>query len=90
MLRITENTVCSKPIKINGIEALCTFLKCFTYPCRYLEMVSRFAGPIPQIYMTTNNIMNANFYFKKSWLAPQQLSIYANVIHAKGAALKNC
>ena len=66
------------------------FLKCFTYPCTYLEMVSRFARPISQICMAKNNIMNANIDFKQPWLATQQLSIYANVIHTKGAPLKNC
>ena len=57
VLRVPESIVCNNRVKIDGTEALCMFLKRFAYPCRYLDMVPRFARPIPQICMTTNNIM---------------------------------
>ena len=49
VLRISEEIVCYSSVKIDGIEALCMFLKRFSYPCWYSDMIPRFARPVAQI-----------------------------------------
>ena len=97
-LRIPDELICYNRIKVAGIEALCMFLKRFSYPCRYSDMVPRFARPVPQICIITNTIM-AHIYgtfkhllqdFNQAWLSPQQLRIFSDKIHDKGGPLQNC
>ena len=38
---------CYNVLKVDQIECTCIFLKRFVYPCRYLNMVPRFARPVP-------------------------------------------
>ena len=97
VLKIPEEIVCHNRVKIDGIEALYMFLKRFSYPRRYSEMIPRFARPVPQICMSTNLIMshifgNFEYLFKdfnQAWLAPAQLSIFSHAITNKGAQLLN-
>ena len=82
VLRIPDQLYCYNRVKVNGIEALCMFLKRFCYPCRYSDMIPRFARPVPQICMVTNIIMSYiydNFLhllsdFNQQWLSPASLS----------------
>lgn len=98
VLRIPAFISCYNRGKISGIDAFCMFLKRFSYPCRYSDMVPRFARPVPQICMATNKIMEHiydNFshllkQFNQPWLSRQELSVFAAAIHAKGAPLENC
>lgn len=40
---------CYNGLKVDSIEGMCISLKRFAYPCCYLDMVSRFARPVPQL-----------------------------------------
>ena len=79
-------------------EQLVTELKRFSYPCRYSDMIHRFARPVPEISMITNTVMDHIFLSHghriSQWnfdiLSPPMLQEYADVIHAKGAPLNNC
>ena len=82
----------------DGIETLCIYLKRFAYPCRYADMLPRFARPVPQLCMISNEIMNSIYEtqhhhlrsFDQPWLSPENLQNYTDVIHARGAPLSNC
>ena len=43
VLLIPEEIVCYNGLLCSSTEALCILLKRFAYPCRYLDMVPRFA-----------------------------------------------
>ena len=74
------------------------FLKWFSYPCRYADMVPLFLRPIPQICMITNNVMNFIYDrwhyllldLNQPWFSCANLERFAAPIHDKGAALENC
>ena len=63
--------------------------------CRYADMLPRFARPVPQFCMISNEIMNFIYEtqhhrlrsFDQLWLSPENLQNYADVIHAKGTPL---
>ena len=42
-------------------EQLVTELKRFSYPCRYSDMIHRFARPVPEVSMITNTVMDHIF-----------------------------
>ena len=46
-LNIPEEILCYNNAPVDGVEALCTFLKRFSCTCRYVDMVPIFARPIP-------------------------------------------
>ena len=64
----------------------------------HADMLPRFARPVPQLCMISNEIMNFIYEtqhyclrsFDQLWLSPENLQNYADVIHAKGAPLSNC
>ena len=95
ILQIPNQVRCYKRIVADGIEALCIFLKRFAYPCRYADMLPRFAIPVQQLCMILNEIMNFIHEtqhhrlrsFDQPWLSPENLQNYADV---KGASLNTC
>lgn len=95
---IPENVVCYNRSKIPKLEAFCIFLKRFAYPCRYGDMMQRFARSVPELSMVSNNILNlihTNFRekiesFDQPWLSPVKLQEYAEAIHDQGAPLDCC
>ena len=97
-LNIPEVLTCYNGSKVGGIEGLCIFLKRFCYPCRYSDMIPRFARPVPQLCMVSNTVMNfihENFHhlletFNQPWLSQIELVNLAGAIHARGAPLQNC
>ena len=58
VLRVPKYITCPNGIKVTGIEALCVCLKRFAYPCRYSDLIPRFARDIPQICLISNAMMN--------------------------------
>ena len=80
------------------IECQCMFLKRLTYPCRYIDMVSRFAKSVPEICMFTNKLQDYVYDTHKDriimWnhaiLSPHLLQDYPSAVHRKGGALDNC
>lgn len=81
-------------------EALkhCTLLKRFAYPFRYLDMIPRFARPVPQLSMITNHMINLiynNWYHLLSdiyqpWLSSVNLQNFTEAIRQPSAPLDIC
>ena len=98
VLQVPDQVRCYNRVVADGIEALCIFLKRFAYPCRYSDLLPRFARPIPQLCMISNQIMDFIYRtqghrfrnFNQPFLSQANLQNYAGVIHAKGAPLQNC
>ena len=73
-------------------------LKQLAYPCRYFDLISTFARPIPEICMITNTVLDwmyDNHGFRlTSWNQPflsrVSLEQYSQAIARKGAPLRNC
>ena len=58
VINLPEQIKCSNGFKVDGLFALCVLLKRFAYPCRYLDMVSRFPVSFPQLSMISNTVMS--------------------------------
>ena len=94
--RCKQGTVCDR-IEALQIEALCTTLRRFTYPCRYSDLVPIFGRSVPELSMITNTVVDYIYEMHertKTWnhqlLSPKNLQTYENAIHEKGPALDNC
>ena len=98
VLDIPEFIVCYNGTKVSAVEALCIFLKRFAYPCRYLDMISRFGRPVPELCIISNRVMNFIHErwghllntMNQAWLSPNNLQLFADKIHDAGAPLENC
>lgn len=98
MFGIPEEITTYNRLKVDGVEALCIFLDRFAYPCRYSDMIPKYARPVPQFSIISNQILNilyGNFHhllenLNQPWLSPQCLEEFCEVIHRKGAALDHC
>ena len=85
-------------LKIDATEPICMLLKRFAYPCRYLDMIPRFARPTPEICVGCNTVMHMLHQqwgfllnsFNRVTLSPINLQSYANAVHKRGAPLRNC
>ena len=98
VLQIPDEITCYQRSVCLGLEALCVVLKRLAYPCRYVDMIGRFAKPVPVLCMI-NNYMIDFIYQSHShrlleWnnqiLNPAALETYAAAITAKGSPLNNC
>ena len=97
-LDIPGRFVCWQGTVCNGLEGLCLLLKQLAYPCRYFDLISTFARPIPEICMITNTVLDwmyDNHGFRlTSWNQPflsrVSLEQYSQAIARKGAPLRNC
>ena len=73
-------------------------LRRMSYPCRYGDMIPRFAKPVPVLSLITNQMLdfiyNVHGHKVLNWnhdlLSPANLQIYVDTITAKGAPLDNC
>ena len=54
-LRIPDNFYCQQRSVSDGIEGLCMLLRRLSYPCRYGDMLPRFARPVSVLSMVTNS-----------------------------------
>ena len=43
-------------VPVECVETLCTFLKIFCYPCRYVDIIPIFARPIPQLSIICSHV----------------------------------
>ena len=59
VLDLPEVIECYNCLKVDHVEASGIFLKCFSYPCRYLDMIQRFNRPVPQLCMVSNAVMES-------------------------------
>lgn len=98
VLNLPERIVCYNGLNVDIVEGLCILLKRFAYPCRYVDMVPRFARPEPQLCMISNHVMNLLYDdwrhllsdLDQPWLSRAHLQEFADAVHNKGAALENC
>ena len=98
VLQIPNEVKCPQRTPCPGLEALCILLNRLAYPCRYFDMIQRFGRPVPELCMISNQIIDLIFDMHgqriMQWnplvLSPDNLQIYAEAIHEKGAPLENC
>ena len=73
-------------------------LRRLSYPCRYGDMIQRFARPVPVISMITNvliDYISENHgrritHWNREILDTDQLEMYAAAITSRGSPLYNC
>ena len=73
-------------------------LKRLSYPCRYGDMIHRFAKPVPVLSMVTNQMIDYVYNVQGdrvlNWnhevLSPVNLQTYVDAVTARGAPLPNC
>jgi len=98
ILNLPDRIVSYNGVNVDRTEVFCIFLKRFAYPCRYVDLVPRFARPEPQLCMISNAVMNSIY---TSWrhllldlnqplLCRPHLQTFTEAINVKGAALQNC
>ena len=61
VLQIPETITCSQCSVCDGLEGLCMLLKRLSYPCRYGDMIHRFAKPVPVLSMITSQMIDYVF-----------------------------
>ena len=47
VMNFPNTFTCCNGLKFDAVEGICIFLKRFAYPCRYLDMIPRFARAVP-------------------------------------------
>eukprot|EP00794_Sanderia_malayensis_P001370 gene1370-biopygen1120 len=95
---LPDRIKCYNGTVVNSVEALCICLKRFAYPCRYVDLIPRFARPVPHLCMVSNLVTDMIFdrfhnlltNLDQPWLSPANLQAFADAIRNKGAALENC
>ena len=97
-LDIPESIRCEQRSICGGIEGLFMLLRRLSYPCRYGDMIKRFAKPVPLFSMVTNILIDHrgaihgrrltqwNLYI----LSPDHLEMYTATIRSRGSPLENC
>ena len=98
ILQLPDVFKCNNGVVCDSIEAFCIFLKRFAYPCRYQDIMYRFARPVPQLCMISNLVLDFLFNnwghllrtFQQNWLSQQHLEHFANMVYDKGVPLDNC
>ena len=97
-LDLPDQITCYNGLVFDPTEALCIFLKRFSYPCRYSDLIPRFGRPAPSLSIISNHILNFIYRrwnnlltnFNQPWLNPASLQSFADAVHNRGAALNNC
>lgn len=98
VLNLPEEFTCYNGLTIDDIDGLCIFLKRFAYPCRYLDIIPRFARPVSRLCMTSSLVMDYLYThwnqiltsLNQPWLSPGNLENFANTTFQAGSALQNC
>ena len=93
-----EELRCYNGTVFDSVEALCVLLRRLAYPCRYGDLIPRFARPVPHLCMISNLVADEIYVrfghllrdLDQPWLSRPNLQIFANAVHEKGAALDNC
>ena len=57
VLNVPQTIRCDQDTTCDGIEVLCMLLRRMSFPCRYEDMIPRFAKPVPVISMITNTVL---------------------------------
>ena len=98
VLEIPESIRCEQRSFCGGIEGLCMLLRRLSYPCRYGDMIQRFAKPVPLFSMVTNILIDHIYAIHgrrlTEWnlyiLSPNHLEMYMATIRPRGSPLENC
>ena len=98
VLDIPESIRCKQRSICGGIEGLCMLLRRLSYPCRYGDMIQRFAKSVPLFSMSTNILIDhiCAFHGRRltQWnlyiLSPDHLEMYTATIRSRGSPLENC
>jgi len=98
MLQIPPNFICKQRCICDGVTGLCMLLRRLSYPCRYGDIIQRFARPVPVLSMITNDVLDYIYdlhghritRWNNTVMDPPQLQRYADAIVAKGSPLDNC
>ena len=64
ILQLPDIFMCSNGVVCDSVEAFSIFLKRFAYPCRYQDIMYRFARPVPQLCMISNAVLD---YLFNNW-----------------------
>jgi len=88
-MEIPEEFRCVNGFKVSGLTSFCILLKRFAYPCRYMDIMPRFAMSVPQLSIISNLSMNFVYdnwghllrTFDQEWLSPANLQGFANTVH---------
>ena len=83
VLQVPDEIRCYNRVVVDGIKALCIFLKRFARP---VPLCMIFNQMMDFIYQTNNHRLRS---FNQPWLSQASLQNYADVVHAKGAPLQN-
>ena len=89
VLRSPDKFVCSQRTVCSKLEGLCILLKRLAFPCRYIDMVSRFGRNPTELCLIFNTVLEFVYSWHhhrlESWnqpfLLPQVLECYAHIIH---------
>lgn len=98
VMNFPDTFKCYNGLTFDAVEGICIFLKRFAYPCRYLDLIPRFARPVPQLCLISNLVMDYVYThwnhllstFNQPWLSPDNLEIFSTAIFQKSGALPNC
>ena len=89
---------CYNGVVVDSVEATCICLRRLAYPCRYSDLIHRFARPVPQLSMISNLVIEEIYQryghllssMDQPWLSRENLAMFAHAVHRKGGALDNC
>ena len=97
-LQIPATFRCSQGTICPGEEGLCLLLRRPSYPCRYSNLIHRFARPVPKLCMIRNTVLGWMYNnhghrltsCNQPFLSSVNLERYARAITRKGSPLTNC
>ena len=80
------------------VVEFCILLRRLVYPCRYFDLVQRFARPVTELSLIANTILDWIYEFhgfrltswNQAFLAPPFFESYARAVERRGSPLKSC
>ena len=82
-MQIQASFKCSEGIVCSGLEELCFLLKQIPNPCRYFDLVSTFARPVPEVCMTATTVLDWIYYEHGFRLTPWNQGFFLPVLAFK-------
>ena len=61
ILRLTDVFTCNNGVVCDSVEAFRIFVKHFAYPCRYQDIIYKFARPVPSLCIALNAMLDWTF-----------------------------
>ena len=97
-LQIPVEITCYNGSVFSGLEAFCVLFKCFSYPCRYADVIPLFGRSVPELSFISNHMLDFMYNthghllhdFNQTWFSPQQLEQCAVAISDKGSPVEHC